>query len=111
MVISFHILYVLQQTLKYKDLMKGILMFNKLKLMVKALILKAVSRILVDDLYMAYHGNDFYFVLWELDQYLRDQIKYNPDKRKTKELDALEDTRCRLYDLMEDNGVDFNHVE
>ena len=84
---------------------------TKLKLMVKALILKTLSRILVNDLYMTYHGDDLYFVLWDLDQYLRDQIKYNPDKRKSKEIDALEDARCKLYDFMEIHEVDFNHVE
>ena len=85
-------------------------MFNKLKLSIKALLLKAIDRILVDDLYMSYHGDDLYFILWDLDQYLRSHIKYNPDKLSSKQIDILDKTRDKLYELMSDHAVDFEHV-
>ena len=83
----------------------------KLKLVIKALIVKALSKILVDDFYMAYHGDDFYFILWNLDQYLRDQIKYNSDKLSNGKIAGLQLARNKIYDLMDNYEVDFNHVE
>ena len=86
-------------------------MFNKLKLVIKALVVKALSRILVDDLYMAYHGEDFYFILCDLDQYLRSQIKYHSDDLSEEKIAALQLARDRIYELMDNYKVDFNHVE
>ena len=86
-------------------------MFNKLKLVIKVLIVKALSRILVDDLYMAYHGEDFYFILCDLDQYLRSQIKYHSDDLSEEKIAAFQLARDRIYELMENYDVDFNHVE
>ena len=77
---------------------------HKLKTVIKALILKLIDRILVNDLYMAYYGREMYFVLWELDQYLREQIKY-------RNREDIQDVRDKLYELMEDNGIDFDRVE
>jgi len=84
---------------------------TKLKLVIKALIVKALSKILVDDFYMAYRGEDFYFILWDLDQYLRSQIKYNSDKLSSGKIAALQLARDKIYELMENYKVDFNHVE
>ena len=86
-------------------------MFNKLKLMIKALIVKALSKILVDDFYMAYHGEDFYFLLCDLDQYLRSQIKYHSDDLSEEKEAALQLARDKIYELMDNYEVDFNHVE
>ena len=86
-------------------------MFSKLRLMVKALMLKSLDRILVNDLYMAYHGTDFYFTLWELDQFLRTITKYNPDDLSEDVVDMADKVRDKIYDLMNDNDVDFNHVD
>jgi len=77
---------------------------HKIKIVIKALLLRLIDRILVNDLYMAYYGREMYFVLWNLDQYLRSEIKY-------KNREELQDVRDKLYELMEDNGVDFNRVE
>ena len=84
---------------------------TKLKLVIKALMAKALSKILVDDLYMAYHGEDFYFILCDLDQYLRDQQKYNPNKLSNGKIAGLQLARNKIYDLMDNYEVDFNHVE
>ena len=83
----------------------------KLKLVIKTLIIKFLSRILVDDLYMMYHGEDFYFILCDLDQYLRSQIKYHSDDLSVEEEEALQLARDKIYELMENYKVDFNHVE
>ena len=83
----------------------------KLKLVIKALMAKALSKILVDDLYMAYHGEDFYFILCDLDQYLRSQIKYHSDDLSEEKKAALQLARDKIYELMENYKVDFNHVE
>ncbi len=78
---------------------------------IKALFLKAIDRILVNDLYMSFHGEDFYFVLWDLEQYLRTITKWNPDKFSSKQVDMADRVRDKLYDLLDEHGVDFNHVE
>jgi len=83
----------------------------KLKLVIKALMAKALSKILVDDLYMIYHGEDFYFILCDLDQYLRSQIKYHSDDLSEEKIAALQSVRDKIYELMENYKVDFNHVE
>ena len=84
---------------------------NKIKLVTKALLLKAIDKILVDDLYMAYHGDDFYFVLWDLNQHLRTITKYNPDNLSSKQVNTAEKIRYKLYELMQDHDVDWEHVE
>jgi len=83
----------------------------KLKLVIKTLIIKFLSKILVDDLYMMYHGEDFYFILCDLDQYLRSQIKYHSDDLSEEKEAALQLARDKIYELMENYEVDFNHVE
>jgi len=83
----------------------------KLKLVIKVLMMKALSKILVNDFYMAYHGDDFYSILWNLDQYLRNQIKYHSDDLGEEKEVALQSVRDKIYELMENHGVDFNHVE
>lgn len=85
---------------------------RKIKLMITALILRVMDRILVDDLYMAYHGSDLYFTLWDLDQdYFRKNIKYNPRDLSDEQLIILEEARDELYKIMSEHGVDFDHVE
>ena len=63
-----------------------------------------------EDFYLAFHGKDFYFTLWEFDQdVLRKKIKY--DESLTQEqLDIVEKIRDELYEVMSEHGVDFDHV-
>ncbi len=63
------------------------------------------------DFYMAFHGSDFYFSLWDLDQYLRNQCKHNPNLLAGEQLDAIEKVRDELREIMSEHGVDFNHIE
>ena len=53
---------------------------------------------------MAFHGPDFYFTLWDLDQWLHQEVKHN-------DREELQEVRDKLHEFMEDWGVDFNHVE
>ena len=77
---------------------------HKLKTVIKALILKLIDRVLVNDLYMAYYGRETYLTLWNFDQYLREQIKY-------KDREELWEIRDKLRELMEKYGIDFDRVE
>ena len=61
------------------------------------------------DYYMAFHGADFYFTLWDLDQSLRSKIKYN-DKLTDEQIKVLQDLRDELNELMYEHGVDFEHI-
>ena len=61
------------------------------------------------DFYMAFHGADFYFTLWDLDQSLRSKIKYN-DKLTAEQIKVLQDLRDELSELMYEHGVNFDNV-
>ena len=83
---------------------------KKILIAIKALLLKLLDRILINDIYMAYHGDDFYFVLWDLDNdYFRKKIKYGD--LSDKEYELLQEGRDMLRRLMEEHGVDFDRVE
>lgn len=82
---------------------------KKLILAIKALILKAIDRMLCNELYMAFNGDNFYFILGDLDNYLRAKTKYGEESREADR--AYGNVRDTLYDLMEQYGVDFDHVE
>lgn len=47
---------------------------------------------------------DMWMVLWEYDQWLRSQIKYN-DKLSGDEKNAYEDAREMLYEKLNEQGV------
>jgi len=83
----------------------------KIKIAIKALVLKAIDRILVNDLYMAYNGDRLFFTLWDLDQYLRSITKYNPNDLDNDKVEMASDIRDKLYELMEKYNIDFDHVE
>jgi hypothetical protein len=63
-----------------------------------------------EDFYMAFHGKDFYYALWELDQdVLRHKIKY--DENLTEEQLAIyQEVRDKLYEIMSEHGIDFEHI-
>lgn len=84
---------------------------QKLKFFIKTLILKALAKILVIVLFRIYRGDNFYFMLWELDRYTREQIEHNIDKLSGEQIAAFLLARDKLHKLIEDYGVGFNHVE
>jgi hypothetical protein len=63
-----------------------------------------------EDFYLAFHGKDFYYALWELDQdVLRKKIKYGEDLTD-EQLEVYQKIRDDLYEIMSEHGVDFDHV-
>lgn len=55
----------------------------------------------------AVNANKMYFVLWELDQYLRSNTKYAPEGTHEEAYTAYELTRDRLHQLMNENNISF----
>jgi len=82
---------------------------GKLATTVRALCLKAVNRVLRNGLYMAYHGDDFYFVLTDMENWLATKVKYSNESDEV--LNAYEQARDELYRIMDRWGVDLWHVE
>lgn len=56
----------------------------------------------------ASRGHKWSFALWELDQWLRSQMKYNDHNMTEEEYNAYEKCRNQLRDFMQDNGVSFD---
>ena len=50
---------------------------------------------------LANRGNDFYHVLWEFDNWLRGEIKYN-------DREDLQEVRTKLYELLVDNDLNLH---
>ena len=59
----------------------------------------------------AIKGGDWKQVCWEMEQYLRRNTKYTSDDTKEEVLQALENAREFLNNLMVDNNVDLYTVE
>jgi hypothetical protein len=49
--------------------------------------------------------NGVYVALWELDQEMRRQIKYNTQEYNGEQLDALDKLRDKFYEILNDNNV------
>ena len=58
----------------------------------------------------AIKGGDWKHVCWQMDQYLRKELKYNDD-RSLEELNLLQKVRDELYGFMSENNVDLYEVE
>jgi hypothetical protein len=49
--------------------------------------------------------NGVYIALWEFDQEMRSQIKYNTEGYNGEQLDALDKLRSKFYEILNDNNV------
>lgn len=49
--------------------------------------------------------NGVYIALWEFDQEIRRQIKYNTQEYNGEQLDALDKLREKFYEILNDNNV------
>lgn len=49
--------------------------------------------------------NAVYIALWEFDQEMRRQIKYNTQEYNGDQLDALDKLRDKFYEILNDNNV------
>lgn len=58
----------------------------------------------------ALQGSDWKHVCWQMDQYLRKEIKYNDDNSDYK-INALQKVRDELYRFMNENNVDLYAAE
>lgn len=45
-------------------------------------------------------AGDYKLILWDLDNWLRNHVKYNPDELSGPQLDILDKTREELRDIM-----------
>jgi hypothetical protein len=59
---------------------------------------------------MISHASDSFFALYDLDQYLRDQLKYNSDAYTNEAQEALEKVRERLHEIMAEHNISFGMV-
>jgi hypothetical protein len=61
-----------------------------------------------DDFDFANNGGKFYSVLWELDQYLRNKVKYPAEDAHEEYTNAMEAARQELWNLLESYHLDLN---
>ena len=53
-------------------------------------------------------GMDWALLAWDIEQYIRDRLKYQVDKLDTLSArEELELLRKQLYDIMQENGLQF----
>lgn len=57
---------------------------------------------------LATNGSKWSLCMWELDQHLRSQTKYAPDTISADTYQALIDTRDKLHEIMNENGLKFD---
>jgi len=55
------------------------------------------------DLLCATQGETLSFILWDFDQWLREQIKY-------RDRNELQEVRDKLYEIMRDRGVNLDDL-
>jgi hypothetical protein len=54
----------------------------------------------------ALQGSDAKLALWQFDQYLRSNIKYGDDKKRTKkELDLFQEIRSKLWEVVQEYNI------
>ena len=50
-------------------------------------------------------AGDYKICLWDLDQWLRNHVKYNPEQLSEPQVDILEKTRDELRDLLINHNI------
>lgn len=63
-----------------------------------------------DEFKLAFNGPQYFYVLWDFDQYLRGEMKYNDDLTD-EEYNTYDKIREKLYDIMSDHFVRFDEIE
>ena len=56
----------------------------------------------------AINGTKWSLVAWELDQWLRSQIKYPPDDMSQEAYDAFEQCRDKLHEIKNEYNLNFD---
>ena len=49
-------------------------------------------------------------VLWDMDQHLRNKIKYAPDSMSPEAYEAFQETRDKLREIMDYNSIDLDEL-
>jgi len=60
-----------------------------------------------EEFYYANNGMNYFCVLWDLDQKLREKVKYNCDSYTEDQLKAYEEVRELISELLNDEGLKF----
>jgi hypothetical protein len=60
------------------------------------------------DFNCAVNGRKMYSILWELDQWLRGNVKYSPESMSEDEIKAYEKCRQTLHELMLNENISFD---
>lgn len=55
----------------------------------------------------ALNGSKWMLSMWELDQWLRGEAKYN-ETRSEKEIDLIDEIREKIREQLNENGINFN---
>jgi len=59
---------------------------------------------------LATKASDWWYVCWQMDQYLRKKLKYD-DGITEEQREVYEDTRGELWRMMNESGVSLDDVE
>lgn len=58
-----------------------------------------------EDFEIAQNGNAYRSVLWDMDVYLRQILKYESDSHDKKTIDELQKVRDKLHELLGEDGL------
>jgi hypothetical protein len=61
-----------------------------------------------DDFELAANAGKYYSILWDLDQYLRNFVKYPSDREDPIMTDTMAKVRDELWKLMNEHNLDLN---
>jgi len=59
---------------------------------------------------LAIKGSDWWYVCWQMDQYLRKRVKYD-ESLSEEQREVYEDMRGELWRMMNESNVSFDEVE
>lgn len=62
------------------------------------------------DFQMAINGNNSHNVLWEMDQWLRSQLKYHSHEMSEDKYVAYEECREKLHSFLSENNINLDTV-
>ena len=59
-----------------------------------------------EDFFLASNAQRYHTALFDLDQHLRSQVKYAPDDADDKVIDALEQVRDKLHEIVREYNIE-----
>jgi len=62
------------------------------------------------EFHRAAHADDLSLVLFDMDQWLREQIKHNPNSYNEDQINLLETVRGLFHEYMTDRGIDLDLI-